>query len=397
MRILACLLLAGSVAYGNRGVVPGIEVLLTEQKTLVQGKRVGLITNHSGIDRRARHTIDLLASAPGVKLTALFAPEHGIRGMVQAGGSVVDSRDGRTGAPIYSIYGKTRRPTPAMLDDVDVLVYDIQDVGARFYTFISTMGECMEAAADKGIPFIVLDRPDPIGGVAVEGPILDTTHFKSFVGAYTIPIRYGLTMGELAGFIKAGLGKDVTLSVVRMRGYKRRMWYDQTALPWVAPSPNIPSTVTAAVYPGMCLFEGTNVSEGRGTTQPFEMIGAPWIDGQKLAQDLAALNLPGVLFRPASFTPEFSKYQGMACQGIQVHIVDRNSYQPVRVALRVLETIRKNHASQFEWRESFDRLMGTDAVRKAMDQGTPVEQITASWKPSLAAWESSRKKFLLYR
>jgi uncharacterized protein YbbC (DUF1343 family) len=397
MRMIACLLLAASVAYGNRGVMPGIEVLSTEQRALVQGKRVGLITNHSGIDRRARHTIDVLAAIPGVKLTALFAPEHGIRGMVQAGGAVVDSRDKRTGAPIYSIYGKTHRPTEAMLANVDVLVYDIQDVGARFYTYISTMGECMEAAADRGIPFIVLDRPDPIGGLAVEGPILDTARFKSFVGAYPIPVRYGLTTGELAGFIKSAIGKDVKLSVVRMKGYKRGMWYDQTSLPWVAPSPNIPSTVTAAVYPGMCLFEGTNISEGRGTTQPFEMIGAPWIDGEKLAHDLAALNLPGVLFRPASFTPTFSKYKGEGCQGIQVHIVDRNRYQPLRVALHVLEVIRRNHADKFEWGDSFDRLIGTDAVRKAMDQGTPVEQIAASWSSTLSAWDSTRRKFFLYR
>ncbi len=277
--LLPVLLLAASLSnfVFAQQVVPGIEVLVTEQTSLIKGKRIGLITNHTAVDRQMRHDIDLLANLPGVKLTALFAPEHGIRGMAQAGGKVVNAPDERTGVTIYSIYGQTLRPTPEMLKDVDVLIFDIQDVGVRFYTYISTMGEGMEAAADKGIPYIVLDRPNPLADTAIEGRMLDLARFKSFVGAYAVPIRYGLTIGELAEFVKAGMKKEVKLTVVKMKNYNRSLWYDQTGLPWIAPSPNIPSMATTIVYPGMCLFEGTNLSEGRGTTQPFEMIGAPWI------------------------------------------------------------------------------------------------------------------------
>jgi uncharacterized protein YbbC (DUF1343 family) len=245
--------------------------------------------------------------------------------MVQAGGSVVDTIDERSDVTVYSIYGQTRRPTADMLKDVDVLIYDIQDVGVRFYTYITSMGECMEAAADNGIPFIVLDRPNPLADVRVEGRILDIERFKSFVGAYLIPIRYGWTLGELAGFVRDGLEKPLDLTIVRMKNYRRSLWYDETGLQWIAPSPNIPSLATAIVYPGMCLFEGTNVSEGRGTTQPFEMIGAPWIDGYKLAQDLAELSLPG-----------------------------------------------------------------------AIDKGTPVDEILASWGASLSEFEAMRKRYSLY-
>ncbi len=378
-------------------VVPGLEVLLSEQKSLIAGKRVGLITNHTGVDRRMRSGIDLLARTPGVKLAALFAPEHGIRGTVQAGRELGDTVDERTGVRVYSLYGKTRRPTPEMLKDVDVLLYDIQDAGVRFYTYISTLGECMEAAADSRIPFIVLDRPNPIAAARIEGRILDIARFKSFVGAYAIPIRYGLTIGELAGFIRDGLGKDLKLTVVKMKNYRRSMWYDETGLLWIAPSPNVPSLATATVYPGMCLIEGTNISEGRGTTQPFEMIGAPWLDGQKLADDLAALNLQGVFFRPVEFTPTFSKYQGETCRGIQVHVSDRRRYEPVRVALHILSAIRHAYPSDFRWRESsIDRLSGSDDLRKAIDEGMPVDRIMAAWEPELEKFDALRRKYFLY-
>jgi uncharacterized protein YbbC (DUF1343 family) len=396
--LLGLLIHAGGAAASAQSVVPGLEVLLTEQKSLIDGKRVGLITNHSGVDGKMRNGIDLLANTPGVKLTALFAPEHGIRGMVQAGGKVVDMTDERTGVPVYSLYGQTRRPTPAMLKDVDVLIYDIQDAGVRFYTYISTLGECMESAADKGIPFLVMDRPNPLADTVIEGRMLDIARFKSFVGAYPIPIRYGLTLGELAEFIKAGMGKDLKLTVVKMKNYKRSYWYDQTGLPWIAPSPNLPSLASVIVYPGMCLFEGTNVSEGRGTTQPFEMIGAPWLNGYKLAEELSALKLEGVLFRPAGFTPAFSKYQGEACQGIQVHVTDRRRFQSVRVALHILSLIRREYPSQFQWRDnSIDRLSGSDDVRKMIDQNTPVDEILASWAPELKKFDELRKKHFLYQ
>jgi uncharacterized protein YbbC (DUF1343 family) len=378
-------------------VVPGLEVLLTERKALVEGKRVGLITNHSAVDRQMRHAIDLLAKAPGVKLAALFAPEHGIRGMVQAGGQVTDARDEKTGVPVYSLYGQTRRPTARMLEGLDVLVFDIQDAGVRFYTYISTLGECMEAAAEQGTPFVVLDRPNPLADVRLEGRVIDLARFKSFVGAYPIPIRYGLTIGELAGFIRDGIKKDLKLTVVKMKNYRRSCWYDQTGLQWIAPSPNLPSVVSATVYPGMCLFEGTNLSEGRGTAQPFELIGAPWLDGGRLADELAALKLEGVLFRPVSFTPAFSKYQGQACQGIQVHVTDRARFQAVRVALHILSSVRKNHAGQFQWRESsMDRLAGSDDVRMAIDRGQPVDRILASWEDGLRKFDAARRRFFLY-
>jgi uncharacterized protein YbbC (DUF1343 family) len=349
------------------------------------------------VDRQVRHIVDLLPKLPRVKVTALFAVEHGVRGMVQAGGEVGDSVDPKSGIPIYSIYGETRRLTVDTLKNVDVLIYDIQDVGVRFYTYISSMGEVMEAAADNGIPFIVLDRPNPIGGIMIEGGILDLSRFKSFVGAYAIPIRYGLTAGELAGFIKAGMKKDVKLTVVKMKNYRRDLWYDETGLPWIAPSPNIPSLATATVYPGMCLIEGTNISEGRGTTQPFEMIGAPWLDGYRLAEDLTALNLPGVLFRPAGFTPTFSKYQGEACLGIQVHVTNRRRFEPVRTALHILAIVKKNHPDKFQWRESaIDRLSGSDMLRKSIDSGTPVAEILAAWQPPLQNFDTQRRRYFLY-
>lgn len=378
-------------------VMPGLEVLLTEQTDLIKGKRIGLITNHTAVDRRMNHAIDLLQAIPGVKLTALYAPEHGIRGMVQAGGKVVDTIDRRSGIPVYSIYGQNRRPTPDMLKEVDVLIFDIQDAGVRFYTFISSMGECMAAAAQKGIPFIVLDRPNPLADLALEGRMLDIDGFKSFVGAYHVPIRYGWTIGELAGFVKNGLENDLDLTVMKMKNYRRDLWYDQTGLQWIAPSPNLPSVTTATVYPGMCLFEGTNLSEGRGTTQPFEMIGAPWLDGHRLVEDLAELSLPGVLFRPVGFTPTFSKYEGEGCEGIQVHVTDREQFEAVWTVLQILTIVKRNHPEDFQWRESsIDRLSGSDTVRKAIDAGTPVDEILNSWKPELEEFDQLRKRYFLY-
>ncbi len=379
-------------------VIPGLEVLLTEQKALIEMKRLGLITNHSAVDRQMRHGIDLLAKTPGVKLVAIFAPEHGLRGTIEAGGQVADARDERTGVPIYSLYGQTRRPTAEMLKDVDVLVFDIQDAGVRFYTYISTLGECMEAAAGKGIPFVVLDRPNPLADIRIEGRMIDLARFKSFVGAYPIPIRYGLTIGELAGFIKDGMKQDLRLTVVKMKNYRRSFWYDQTGLQWIAPSPNLPSLASAIVYPGMCLVEGTNLSEGRGTTQPFEMIGAPWLDGFKLAEELAALKLDGVLFRPATFTPTFSKHQGLTCHGVQVHVTDRNRFQAIKVALHILSIIRRNYPEQFQWREnSIDRLAGSDDVRLAIEKKTPVDQILASWEGALKKFDVTRRRYFLYQ
>ena len=381
----------------QEAVIPGIEVLLSEQLHLIRGKRVGLITNHSGVDRKLRHDIDLLASTPGVKLTALFSPEHGIRGAAQAGEKVRSAVDAKTGVPIHSLYGETRRPTAEMLRDVDVLLYDIQDIGSRFYTYISTLGECMQAAADLKIPLIVLDRPNPLRGNTVEGPLLDPT-FRSFVGAYAIPIRYGLTSGELAGWIKSNLKLDLELSIVKMKHWTRAQWYEETNLIWVPPSPNIPTMAAAIVYPGMCLIEGTNLSEGRGTTTPFEIVGAPWLDGIKLAERLNALALPGALFRPVTFTPTLSKFSGESCQGVQLHVAERKLFRPLTAALAIVEVIRRNYPEQFQFKSAhFDRLAGTDAVRKAMERNEPVGQIVATWQKDLKEFETARKKLLLYQ
>ena len=391
---LSLLLVLGAVpAFGQ--TIAGLEVLLTEQQALVAGKRIGLITNHTGVDRQMNHAIDLIRKAPGARLTALFAPEHGIRGLVQAGGKVADTVDERSGVKVYSLYGAVRRPTPEMLAEVDVLVYDIQDVGARFYTFISTMGEGMDAAAEKGIPFIVLDRPNPLADLRVEGRMMDMS-YKSFVGAYPIPARFGMTPGELAGFYRDRMEKKVDLKVVKMRNWKRSTWYDQTGLAWIPPSPNIPSLTAAIVYPGTCLIEGTNVSEGRGTTTPFEIIGAPWIDGYKLADELRKANLPGILFRPAGFTPTFSKYQGEVCQGVQLHVVDRDRFEPVRTALHLLKALKQLWPDKFQWRSSLDRLSGSDDVRLALERGDTPEQIVESWSAALKEYEEVRRGYFLY-
>jgi uncharacterized protein YbbC (DUF1343 family) len=377
-------------------VIPGIEVLVSEQMHLIRGKKIGLITNHSGVDRKLRHDIDLLASAPGVKLTALFSPEHGIRGAAQAGEKVRSAIDAKTGVPIHSLYGETRSPTAEMLKGVDVLVYDIQDIGSRYYTYISTLGECMQAAAERKIPLIVLDRPNPLGGEVIEGPLLDLT-FRSFVGAFAIPVRYGLTPGELAGWIKTNLKLDLELSVVKMKHWTRAQWYEETNLIWVPPSPNIPTMASAMVYPGMCLIEGTNLSEGRGTTTPFEVVGAPWVDGIKLAERLNAQKLAGVLFRPVAFTPTLSKFSGEACQGVQLHVADRKSFRPLPTALVIIEDIRRNYPEQFHFKSAhYDRLVGSDAVRKAMERNEPASDIVATWQKDLKEFETARKKFLLY-
>jgi uncharacterized protein YbbC (DUF1343 family) len=385
------------VAQANQPqVIPGIEVLLSEQLALIGGKRVGLITNHTGVDRRLRHDIDLLVAAPGVKLIALFSPEHGVRGAAQAGEKVRSTIDAKTGVPVHSLYGETRRPTPEMLKGLDVLLYDIQDIGSRFYTYISTLGECMQAAADRKIPFIVLDRPNPLGGEITEGPVLDLT-FRSFVGSFAIPVRYGLTAGELAGWIKTNLKLDLALSVVKMKHWTRTQWYEETNLVWVPPSPNIPTMASAVVYPGMCLIEGTNLSEGRGTTTPFEIVGASWVDGIKLAEQLQTQKLPGVLFRPVTFTPTLSKFSGEVCQGVQLHVADRKSFRPLLTALTVIEEIRRSYPGQFQFKNShFDRLAGTDAVRKAMERDQLAAEIVSTWQKDLKEFEIARKTFLLY-
>lgn len=401
--LCALLLAACALAPAVRAAAPaapafelGIHVLLHDRLDLIRGKRVGLITNPTGVNRELVSDVDLLAHAPGVHLVALFGPEHGIRGAEQAGANVGSYRDPVTGLPAYSLYGKTRAPTPAMLKGVDVLVFDIQAVGTRYYTYLYTMADAMKAAARAHIPIIVLDRPDPIGGLAVEGPVLEPK-YASFVGQYPIPLRYGMTIGELAEFFNHEFHIGADLTVVKMRGWRRSTYYDDTPLQFVMPSPNMPTETTALVYPGMGLVEGTNVSEGRGTTRPFELTGAPWIDADRLADALNDQHLPGVRFRPAHFTPTFSKYQGKLCNGVQVHVLDRATFNPVIVGLTVIATIHDLYPRQFEFLpQHFDQLVGNDWIRRDIESGVPVAKMRERWQPGLVKFMQAREKYLLY-
>ncbi|MBT2689280.1 DUF1343 domain-containing protein [Bacillus sp. ISL-47] len=380
----------------------GVEVLLNEQKHLIEGKRVGLITNPTGVDQELNSIVDLLHKDPDVELTALYGPEHGVRGSAQAGEYVEYYIDEKTGLPVYSLYGQTKKPTPEMLENVDVLLFDIQDVGTRFYTYIYTMAYAMEAAKENNIPFIVLDRPNPQGGAKVEGPVLDMK-YSSFVGNYAIPLRHGMTVGELAKLFNKEFGIGADLTVVEMNGWKRNMYYDDTKLPFVMPSPNMPTLETALVYPGAALIEGTNVSEGRGTTKPFELIGAPFINADDLSAHLNNLKLPGVTFRAASFTPFFSKHSGKLSHGIQIHITNRNSFKPVETGIHIVKSIHDMYPEDFQFRAEnsagisfFDNLMGNGWVREAIEEGKSVEKISAQWQEELNQFNQTREQYLLY-
>ncbi len=373
----------------------GVEVLLEERKDLIEGKRVGLITNPTGVDQELNSIVDLLYNDEDVELTALYGPEHGVRGSAQAGEYVEYYMDEETGLPVYSLYGETRKPTPEMLEDVDVLLFDIQDVGSRFYTYIYTMAYAMEAAQENNIEFIVLDRPNPIGGEKVEGPVLDP-EYASFVGNYPIPLRHGMTVGELAKLFNEEFGIGADLTVVEMNGWERDMYYDETPLDFVMPSPNMPTLETAMVYPGAALMEGTNVSEGRGTTKPFELIGAPFINSTQLAEELNALQLPGVMFRAASFTPLFSKHSGNLSNGIEIHVTDRDAYIPVETGLHIVKTIYDLYPEDVTFRDFFHNLIGNGWVLEAIQNGQSVEEIKAQWQDELDAFKDVRANYLLY-
>ena len=401
--MLACLLLVlvaplatAASSHAQTSFRTGIEVLLHDRLDLIRGKNVGLITNPTGVNGQLVSDIDLLAKAPGVHLVALFGPEHGIRGSHQAGAHVGTVTDPVTGVPIYSLYGKTRQPTPAMLKNVDVLVFDIQAVGSRFYTYLYTMADAMKAAAKADIPILVLDRPDPIGGIKVQGPVLDPA-YASFVGKYPIALRYGMTVGELATLFNDQFDIGADLTVVKIRGWKRSMYYSDTPLPFVMPSPNMPTQTTALVYPGMGLVEGTNLSEGRGTTRPFELTGAPWINANELADALNGKHLAGVRFRPVHFTPTFSKFDGKPCNGVQVHVMDRDRFNPVVVGLTVIKTIHDMYPKRFAFKKShFDHLVGNDWIRQDILKGVSVAAMQKRWQKGLAKFKKIRAKYLLY-
>ena len=390
---------AGRTPAQERNVRPGIEVLLTDSLSLVRGRRVGLITNHTGRDRSGTSSIDRLAADPEVELVALYSPEHGIRGSAEAGVRIAGGLDERTGLPVHSLYGETRKPTDEMLEGVDVLLFDIQDVGARYYTYLSTMALAMEAAGERGIPFVVLDRPNPIGGDPVQGNILDPD-FSSFVGLYPIPMRHGLTAGEFARMAVGEFGVRVELSVAVADGWERTMPFDETGIPWIAPSPNMPSVESALHYPGTCLFEGTPVSVGRGTDRAFQQVGAPWLDGEALAERLAALGVPDTRFVPVRFTPVGpgdGKFGGVEAGGVRLE-ADGPAYDPTLAALALLVETRAMSGERWGWRVGhFDRLAGTDVLRNALDAGVSYEELADGWGDGLDDYLARREGYLLYR
>jgi uncharacterized protein YbbC (DUF1343 family) len=383
---------------GGGPVRPGIDVFLEQVPADFRGKRVGLITNSSAIDRAGVSDIDRIARQPELRLVALLAPEHGIRGEADAGATVGDERDARTGVPIYSLYkAEGRGPTPEMLKDVDVLVYDLQEVGGRTWTYVSTMALSMQAAATRGIPFVVLDRPNPIGGEIVEGARLDPA-FASFVGMYPIPARHGLTVGELAALFNRQHGIGADLIVVKAANWRRSQWRDDTGLPWANPSPNLRSLAALMSYPGTVYFEGTNLTEGRGTDRPFEQIGAPWLRAPEVVEAMHALRLPGVRFEAITMAvaAKAAKFPGETIPGIRFVVTDRQAYRPVRTALLLIDTIKRRQPDRFAWGPSIDRLTGSDKVRHAIDEGR-LAALLDDWDRDAAEFVRLREPFLLYR
>lgn len=391
----------------------GLTVLLTEKRDWIRRKSIGLITNHTGVDATLQSNYRLFAEDADCQLAAIFSPEHGLWGAVQDG-IAVDSAltspqtckdNGHSSSDliakkIFSLYGQSMRPTPEQLEGIDLLVYDMQDVGVRYYTYISTLLYAMEAASDHGVEFIVADRPNPIGCTTVKGPVL-ANGFESFVGIHAMPIRYGLTIGELAMLLKAERVPSCQLKVAWMQGYERWMWYDDTGLPWVPPSPNMPTLTTATLYPGLCLFEGTNMSEGRGTTKPFEYIGAPWCDGERWAETLNGLRLPGVRFRPVVFTPapvtETTKHAKQTCGGVAIHVTDRECFRPIETALYMLAILTSEYSDHFIFLTShFDRLAGNNQLRNDLLNGKSVNEIQERWTTKLQTWSDNAGQYRVY-
>ncbi|HEY0875667.1 MAG TPA: DUF1343 domain-containing protein [Vicinamibacterales bacterium] len=386
-------------------VTLGIDNLLTTERRLIEGRAVGLLCNPASIDRRFRHSADLLFEDPGVTLAAIFGPQHGFRADLQD--NMIETphgRDARRQIPVFSLYSEVREPSAEMLKGLDALVVDIQDVGTRVYTFIYTVANCLRAAARHGVKVIVCDRPNPIDGIHVEGNLLDE-HYASFVGQFPMPMRHGMTVGELARLFNEHFGIGADLHVVTMDGWTRGMFYDDTSLPWVMPSPNMPTLDTAIVYPGAVLFEGTKLSEGRGTTRPFELIGAPWIDGERLAEAMNARGLEGVHFRPVFFEPTFQKHAKQTCGGVQLHVLDRDAFRPVRAAVELIDEFHRQEPSRFEWREPpyeyehekmpIDILYGSDALRRAVADGS-VRSLIDGWRADEDQFRRLREPFLLY-
>jgi uncharacterized protein YbbC (DUF1343 family) len=376
----------------NKKVETGIDVLAEGKFSLLAGLRVGLITNHSGIDSTGRRTVDLLHKAPGVKLVAIFSPEHGFFG--KAEGKVSSMREPLTGLPVHSLYGEVARPTQKMLSGLDALLFDIQDAGARFYTYITTMGYAMEACAKKGIPFYVLDRPNPITASLVQGPILDR-NLKSFTGYFPLPVRHGMTVGELARMFNAEKKVGVKLHVIKMGGYERTDWYDETGLLWVSPSPNLRTLTEAVLYPGVGMVEGANVSVGRGTATPFELLGAPWINGEKLALYLNNRKIDGIQFMPAEFTPSSSPFKHQLCRGIRIILLDRQVLDSPALGIEIASALYRLYPRDFQIDKTLG-LVGSREVLQALKNGQDPTSIIQNWQPGLEDFHKVRAKYVLY-
>ncbi len=377
-------------------VLLGIDVLEAQGYALLQGKQVGLITNQTGVDSSGKSTADLLAKAPGVKLVALFSPEHGIRGTREHGETVGDSIDPKLHIPVYSLYGSVQKPTPEMLNAIDVLVFDMQDVGARFYTYLTTMGMAMEIASQRGIGFMVLDRPNPLGGSVLEGQVLDP-RIQHFTAYYQIPVRHGFTAGELAQWYNQTRKLGAELTIMTMKNWKRDELWADTGLSFVAPSPNIRNPTAALLYCGVGMFEATNVSVGRGTDFPFELVGAPWVSGETLAKRLNDLQLPGLQFSPALFTPTSDNYQGQLCSGVRIKVTDPKAARPVDLFVQIACLIRELWPKGFQPRwEEVELMTGSQDFEHLYTQNKPASDILAVFHKSADDFDKSRSSYLLY-
>ncbi|MCA1564970.1 MAG: DUF1343 domain-containing protein [Acidobacteria bacterium] len=390
----------------KRKIKLGIEELLSKRVDLLRGARVGLICNQASVDHEWRHSADLCRAGGDFKLNALFGPQHGIRGEAQD--NMIESPhsfDAETGLPVYSLYSETREPTAAMLEEIDAFVFDMQDVGCRIYTFVYTLANCMRAARKYGKRVVVCDRPNPIGGEKVAGNVLEP-EYASFVGQFPLPTRHGMTVCELAKMFREHWGIECELDLVLMDGWTRELWFDETDAKWVWPSPNIPTLDSATIFPGTVHLEGTQMSEGRGTTRPFELIGAPYIDAAKYRGELDSLDLPGVHFRASSFQPTFQKHAGVACGGVQIHVTDRGQFEPVITGIATVKVARELYPEHFLWKQPpyeyvydqnpFDVIAGTASLRESLERGDSLDALQASWDANLKAFMDVRTKYLLY-
>ena len=385
----------------------GLDIFESKWPAKLMGARVGLLAHPASVNSRLDHAVDCFIKSGKIELKALFGPQHGISGETQD--NMVEwegFKDQKTGLPVYSLYGQTRKPEPSMLTDIDVMVIDLQDVGSRYYTFIWTMELCMQACNEAGISIVILDRPNPLGGMMTEGPVLEMD-YVSFVGRQPLPVRHGMTIGEIGYYLKQKVFHDLDFHVIPVNGWERSRWFDQTGLPWVLPSPNMPTLNTAMVYPGICLLEGTNLSEGRGTTRPFEIFGAPFISPEILVENLKESELPGVIFRPIYFKPTFQKHSDKQCGGAQIHVTDRGKFKPFKTGVAIIKVIFELYNDQFKWKEPpyeyeteklpIDILAGTDKLRAYIEEGMSLKQMEDWWEAQCIEFDSEvRKQYLLY-